>query len=314
MSASIELSIVIPTYRKPDLLQRTLDALRAQIDAQTMEVVVVDDGSQDGATGPLLERYAAEMPLIEAGTGANEGRARARNRGWRRSRGRAVLFLDDDIVLEPGALSAHLQAQRDRPAAWLGEVVTAAEIVDSALFDYLDTRGAAKCRPGSEVPARYFLTQNVSLPRAALERVGGFDEEFGAYGFEDMEIAFRLEDQAQLAFFRLEGARGQHVHHHTLAEYLEKKRICGAQTLPRMARLHPDRIAEMGLDVLFGRRPGLAAALRLSWALRLPGVVEGLLESGPGLLPRRLRHRLFDYLVVSAYAAGLRRRDAANMT
>ena len=33
------------------------------------------------------------------------------------------------------------------------------------------------------------------MPRSALEAVGGFDEEFGAYGFEDMELGFRLEDR-----------------------------------------------------------------------------------------------------------------------
>ena len=95
-------------------------------------------------------------------------------------------------------------------------MITAPEIVDSSLFDYLDSRGVAKLPPDSEVPARYFLTQNASVPRWALEEVDGFDEDFEAYGFEDMEIAFRLEDRCRLGFRSLVGARGEHVHFYTI--------------------------------------------------------------------------------------------------
>jgi hypothetical protein len=141
--------------------------------------------------------------------------------------------------------------------------------------------------------------------------VGGFDEHFGAYGFEDMEIAFRLEDQAGLEFYRLSGAVGEHVHHHTLDEYLDKKRVCGRETLPQLAILHPHRMAEMGLGVLFdgGDRPALRRALRLSWSLGLPAVVRTWLRATGSVWPRPLRHRALDYLVVSAYAAGMGRRE-----
>ncbi|HKK72601.1 MAG TPA: glycosyltransferase [Candidatus Krumholzibacteria bacterium] len=315
------LSVVVPTYRKADLLRRTLEALADQWlpDAVEWEVVVVDDGSDDeGATDAVLEDLAARIPLVEAGCGRNEGRARARNRGWRAARGRWILFLDDDIVLRSGALVAHVEAQRAREGVHLGTVVTAPEIVDSALFDYLDTRGVAKCPPASEVPSRYLLTQNVSIPRAALERVGGFDEDFGAYGFEDMEIAFRLEDHAGMRFYALPAAVGEHVHHHSLDEYLQKKVVCGRETLPRLAELHPHRLAEMKLDVLPGlsanaaaSRRALAVALAASWSLGFPGLVRALLLRWPDGAFSALRHRAYDYAVLSAYAAGLRQRTSA---
>jgi glycosyltransferase involved in cell wall biosynthesis len=315
------LSVVVPTYRKADLLRRTLEALSEQQlpEAVEWEVVVVDDGSDDdGATAGVLGDLSARLPLVEAGSGRNEGRARARNRGWRAARGRWVLFLDDDIVLRPGALAAHVEAQREREGVHLGTVVTAPEIVDSTLFAYLDTRGVAKCAPGVEVPARYLLTQNVSIPREALEAVDGFDEDFGAYGFEDMEIAFRLEDVAGVRFYSLPDAVGEHVHHHGLDEYLEKKIVCGRETLPRLAELHPHRLAEMRLDVLpgLGARAGagrraVASALALSWWLGLPAATRALVGRWPGWLAGGLRHRAYDYLVLSAYAAGLRSRESA---
>jgi glycosyltransferase involved in cell wall biosynthesis len=314
------LSVVIPTYRKPAQLERTLHAIAEALRSfdGPCEVVVVDDGSKD-ATTDVLRRFATTTPLVEAGAGRNEGRAKARNRGWRAASGDWVLFLDDDIVLEPGALAAHAAAQTQQPAVYLGDVVTALEVVDSTLFDYLDTRGVAKHPPGARVPSRYLLTQNVSIPRDALERVGGFDERFGAYGFEDMELAFRIEDVTGLAFFHLAGARGYHIHHHTLEEYLHKKEICGRETLPLLAQLHPHRMAEMQLDVLAGlgqvdstSRRLLAAGLTLSFRAGLPTLVLALVQRWPLRLGRAARHRAYDYLVMSCYARGLDARHTAN--
>ena len=314
------LSVVVPTYRKPDLLARTLEALAVQdVEGSTWEVVVVDDGSDDGRTPQVLRAYSDRLDLVEAGCGRNEGRARARNRGWRAARGRWILFLDDDIVLRRGALQAHVDAQQAREAAHLGTVITAPEIVDSTLFEYLDTRGVAKCAPGTEVPARYLLTQNVSVPRHALERIGGFDEDFGAYGFEDMEIAFRLEERVGLRFFSLPTAVGEHVHHHTLDEYLAKKVVCGRETLPRLAELHPRRLAEMRLDVLPGLGPGargrhraVGVVLGLTRTLRVPTALRRLVPRWPAGLAPSLRHRVYDYLVLSAYAAGLEQARSAD--
>ena len=317
------LSVVIPTFRKPELLARTLASLADQELPADLpwELVIVDDGSDDGRTPAVIEAAATALRVVAAGGGHNEGRARARNRGWRAASGRWVLFLDDDIVLRPGALAAHLDAQREREGAYLGTVFTAPEIVDSPLFAYLDSRGVAKCTGRGEVPARYLLTQNVSIPRAALERVAGFDEDFGAYGFEDMEIAFRLQDHAGVRFFALPEAVGEHVHHHTLAEYLQKKRICGEQTLPQLARSHPHRMAEMKLDLLPGLRQGAAFPrrslgwlLEVSWRLGGTSLARWLLDQHRMRLAASFRHRLYDYLVLASYAEGLRRsRTAATM-
>lgn len=311
------LSVVIPTFRKPELLTRTLAALEPQVEdlADGCEVVVVDDGSGD-STPEVLEAFSASLPLVEAGPPRNEGRARARNRGWRAATGDAVLFLDDDIVLRPGSLAAHATAQAARPAGYLGDVVTAAEVVDSSLFHYLDTRGVAKLAPGAAAPSRYFLTQNVSVPRAALETVGGFDEDFGAYGFEDMEIAFRLEDQAGLEFFRLEAARGEHIHHHSLDEYLAKKVLCGQETLPRIAELHPGRVEEMRLHVLpslghpaTGGDALVKGALAGVVGLRLDRPLAALVRRWPESRWPQGLHRAYDLLVLAAYERGLRTRD-----
>jgi glycosyltransferase involved in cell wall biosynthesis len=312
------LSVVIPTFQKANLLERTLEALTEQTHGleADLEVVVVDDGSEDHTAG-VLQSWQDALPLRVERPPRNEGRARARNRGWRAARGDWVLFLDDDILLQDGGLNAHIRAQQKQPGVQLGDVITDPSLVDSTLFEYLDTRGIMKRKPGDRVPGRYLLTQNVSIPRAALEQVDGFDERFVAYGFEDMDLAFRLEERLSIAFYRLPGARGLHIHHHSLAEYLDKKRICGRETLPLLARLHPGRMGEMGLDCLpglpvrLGGRPSLKRLLlALSVAVGSPRLVQSLVARWPRAASRRILFRLYDYLVFAAYAHGFGQKSA----
>ena len=242
------LSVVMPTCNKRELLARSLTALMAQELDADWEIVVVNDGSQDG-TDIYLAEQSRRPPgrLRVVSPGRNVGRAAARNLGLRAALGHWILFLDDDIVAPPGLLASHLQRLQSRPGwATIGCVRTDPDLVDGPYFHYLDTRGVAKVT-NDWVPARYFVTQNAAVPRDALLAVGGFDERFSAYGLEDMEMAFRLEDQQGVTFLPVREPVPLHVHHHTLNQYLDKKRECGHDSLPLLARLHPHRIQEMRL-------------------------------------------------------------------
>ncbi len=247
----MKLSVVIPTHNKVELLERTLVALTHQdLDsADTWEVVVVDDGSSDG-TADFLEKRCTlgDLPLVVVSPPANVGRARARNLGARSARGNWILFLDDDIVAPPGLLRGHLEIlEKDPNFGTIGYAVTEPGLIDGPHFHYLDSRGVARLGPGP-APARFFVTQNAAVARRAFLAVDGFDEDFSSYGFEDMEVAFRLEEKAGVRFQALVAPVPVHVHHHTLYQYLAKKVECGRHSLPHLARLHPGRIREMSLQ------------------------------------------------------------------
>lgn len=100
----IDVSVIIPTYNRKDSLLRTLESLARQTyPADRFEVIVVDDGSNDGTgviakrTFPFFLRYVYQN---------NQGEIVARNTGAEQSAGGILVFLDDDIEVNPNYLEA----------------------------------------------------------------------------------------------------------------------------------------------------------------------------------------------------------------
>jgi glycosyltransferase involved in cell wall biosynthesis len=172
----MKVSVVIATRNRAGLLDGALTSLRAQLGAPELEAIVVDNGSSD-ETRAVAERHAATYAYE-----AQPNRALARNVGIAAARGDIVLFVDDDVVLPPFFVAAHARAQRERPEPHVvsGPIIN----VPSA-----DSRPVPTFRNGSNA---FFCTCNVSLPRNALEAVGGFDVAFDQYGWEDTELGVRL--------------------------------------------------------------------------------------------------------------------------
>ncbi len=175
----VDVSVVIPTYRRAHLMRRMVTALEAQTLAPNrFEVLIVDNGSDDD-TSAILHELAEKSPIclrplrIEV----NHGPAPARNLGWRSSRGEYVAFTDDDCVPRPDWLAQGLRSCRASPG--LG-------VLQGATVRPAD---APKLGPRSlyreiVVPSPYFEGCNVFFPRRVLERTGGFDETF-PFGGED---------------------------------------------------------------------------------------------------------------------------------
>lgn len=109
-------AIVIPSYGRPDLLRRTLQSLvDAQWPPSFIGVWVVENGPQTGLEA-LCQEFAVRLPL----TYVHEpvlGSSAARNAGAQACESEVVLFLDNDVRVEPAALLAYAQAFADYPQA-----------------------------------------------------------------------------------------------------------------------------------------------------------------------------------------------------
>lgn len=179
------ISVVIPTYRRPDLLRRCLEALCRQTIAPTsFEVIVVDDGRSED-TRAVVEAFntrthgtPAFRYLQPEGT---RGPAGARNRGWRAADARLIAFTDDDTEPSPTWLAEGSRAMTRDVVAVGGRLVvpTTATPTDHER----NTQG---------LEAAEFATANVFIWRDALVAVGGFDERFTRAWREDSDMHFTL--------------------------------------------------------------------------------------------------------------------------
>lgn len=103
-----KLSVVVPFYN----LGSTIDATVNSILASTypdMEIVIVNDGSTDGASLEKLEQIQKAHPEIVVLHGPNQGLALARNTGAQAAKGEYVVFLDADDAVEPGFYARAVQ-------------------------------------------------------------------------------------------------------------------------------------------------------------------------------------------------------------
>jgi GT2 family glycosyltransferase len=238
MTDQPRISVVVPTYNRLDTLHYVIPSLVGQdLRAGEFEVLVADSNSTDG-TKEFLAEVAREYPYLRHLPGPYTGRAMARNAGIAAARARIVLFTDADIIASPDLLSQHL-AHHDRPGT---RAVVGMEVQVDSYQDYLAKRDRRELRQPlhgerhKRLSWLYFLTGNASVPRAQLERVGRFDEDFTGYGHEDLELGYRLQ-QAGIPIEYEPNAVDYHWHPVPWDEQQGKYELAGRSTV-RFYRKH----------------------------------------------------------------------------
>lgn len=195
------LSVVVPAFNRAGLVRACLAALRRQtLPPDRYEVVVVDDASTD-ETPQVVSRLADGERVRLVRQPENRGRAAARNRGVREARAPLVVFVDSDVLVRPDFLAHHLDAhtRAGRPVLVRGPVAVIPEIPPGA------GNGWLPLPPRLLAPSPAYLdTANASLPREELLAAGLFDEGFRAYGWEDVDLGFRLQRRGLPRVFRRE--------------------------------------------------------------------------------------------------------------
>lgn len=188
---------------------------RALASSVPVDLILVDNGSRDGVPQAIARAYENDDRVRVLYNRKNLGFGPAVNVGARAAHGHALLVLNPDCLLEPDTLARLLAVLDAHPDAGIVGAVVCAEdgTPDPAAWrrDPLLERslrqmtGRAQEAPGREgvnvqrpIPAATFAVENVSgalmlLPRAAFERLQGFDENYFLH-CEDLDLCRRARD------------------------------------------------------------------------------------------------------------------------
>ena len=201
---SIDVSLVICVRNRAAVLPLALSHLELQTHpAARFEIIIADLASTDD-TRAVMERCAAGAPVpIRRLHMDTPHAAKARNEAVRQANGHWVLFLDSDLLAEPRLVEAHIRAQERRGGqiAAVGAIEAHPQIAANTFTKQYEVTAGARFLKGQPLRFIDWRAWNLSLPRAAILEVGGFDESFAQAGLEDLELAWRLESAGIKGFF-----------------------------------------------------------------------------------------------------------------
>jgi glycosyltransferase involved in cell wall biosynthesis len=187
-SADPLVSVVVPVWNGMPWIEHQLRALTTQQAFGEWEVVVADNGSDDG-TPSCVERWTKDDPRIHlVDASARRGAGAARNIGVAAARGRLLAFCDADDVVQPGWIAAMVDALSN------GDLI--AGVFDFGALDGKPTPAPAPAATRQLGFLPFALSANLAVRREVFEAVDGFREDLSPE--EDVDLCWRL----QLAGYR----------------------------------------------------------------------------------------------------------------
>ncbi len=304
------IDVVIPAYNAADTICDTVRHIaRQQVpDGWQLNIYVSDDGSTDETPALVTELRQAtpQLHLVRADT--NAGRSRTCNAGIAAGSGAVVVVCDADCRY----------TRDDAIVEFLGEIGRGADVVIGLVelpghgfwARYTNSVTAERVAAETSKGLMAYTTANVAMRRSAFERVGGFAEDYGSYGFEDKDLLIRIE-RADLPTVVREDIRVSHDDDLTLAKVCRKAEQSGAHS----AAVFRDRFGDAYKQLPYARCDAtMGGSKRIFKALSLPlRHLAGWCAAVAILLPRpffRLQRFTVRVAVCAAYFRGTTRQVA----
>jgi O-antigen biosynthesis protein len=210
----IDLSIIIVNYNVKEFLLNSLDSIRKAAGKIQLEIIVVDNASDDGSVEALREKYP-DVILID--NKKNIGFGRANNQALEIAKGKYFLLLNPDTILREDTLKKMIEFFETHPDAGIAgcKVLNPDGSLQLACrrgfpgpwTSFTKVMGLSTLFPKSRLFAKYNLTyldENqtyevdavsgafMMMRKESYEKVGGFDKEFFMYG-EDLDLCYRTQ-------------------------------------------------------------------------------------------------------------------------
>lgn len=270
------LTVIIPVYRNAEAALRLARALVSQSlpAGQSLEMIAVDDGSGDGTAEQLIQ---AQVPLLRVvPLPNNRGRSFARNVGAEHALGEVLMFIDCDCLPHSlGLLASHTSTLSQGRVASCGPI----RGCERGFWGRYQTAASKRRHKQYENGVPYAgTTANLAIVASTFQEVGGFDEGYRHYGFEDRDLLIRLARAGPVAWCA--DALVEHLDALTLEGVLAKMWRAGGPSAEKFSVDHPEAYRELGFDALDTRlHPWLKGIGHLATPLvRKAGAADRLLD------------------------------------
>jgi len=179
---SFPLSIVVCTLNRVDSLRRCIDALLSVQTTNEWELVIVDNGSDDGTAqflNSLVRSKATLNPTVRIAVEPKRGVSIAKNTGWQSASADIIAFTDDDCYVAANYVDNLISVFASRPElGFIGGRIL--------LYDQDDLRiTVQELKTSLQIPQRTYVPvgliqgANMAFRRGTLEHIRGFDENLG---------------------------------------------------------------------------------------------------------------------------------------
>lgn len=234
----IELSIVIPTYNRLEILKRVLKALNGQTyNLKKVEVLVVDDCSSINPKKEI-KKLKTKSKLRFFRLREHIGQGQVRNKAIKLAKGKYLLFLGDDIIPKKNLLQEHmLLHKKHNGIAVLGKILWANEMrnefmnyIEKIQFHYHTIKDKNNVK-------LHFYTSNISLEKSWFKDEE-YSKQFKNYGLEDLELGYRLEKKGLRIIYNPK-AIVYHLHKYTFEQFCDRMKNTGRSAII-FTSLHPE--------------------------------------------------------------------------
>lgn len=220
-------SIIVPAYNNGDIIEKSLLSLVNQRYPEKEIIVVYDEGSSDNTREVLLRIRESFPDMVHVISTEHVGRSKARNLGWKSSRGEILFFADADDIYKEDYLEKAVKCLLS-DSSFGGVTVTGTTLK-------LESNFVTNCMEVYSSIVRRLTDEGKIKPkwawvyrREAVEKVGGFDERLSQA--EDKDLYLRVME-AGYSFGFVGGVNWWHTRRGKLFPYLKKCYAAGKRRI-----------------------------------------------------------------------------------
>ncbi|NQX47269.1 glycosyltransferase [Paenibacillus tritici] len=252
----MQISIIIAVFNRAALLPDLLNHWR-NVDEHTKyeyELIFSDDESHDNSVDILMDCEDLPIRVLKNRHG---GAAQARNHAYQYANGEIIIFTGDDIFPTPNFINEHYESylKLGNDYATLGCIEWREGIKMNHLMKHITDIGCEQfgfvgMKPFEVIDFRHFYTSNISVSREQLLKLDNlFDHSFKKYGFEDVDLGYRLHKLGVQIVYN-PNALGYHDHIYDSVEKFCRRQKSAGEELNTFKSLHPDLSAdEIKVDI-----------------------------------------------------------------